>query len=151
MYPRGENHGLFLYDNLIWIYFVVISQEKSHSRKRMAFFSEICPSGKWNSFAVKYLLRKCEIFADANVGKFHFTSTKAVGGGRYFTISARKLFHIRRKPNISLKTYRNKFRMIYKATPWFIFESVVYSNRQTRICREDSNSELLVNVDRPWN
>ena len=25
------------------------------------------------------------------------------------------LFHIRRKPNISLKTYRNKLRMIYKA------------------------------------
>ena len=25
------------------------------------------------SFAVKYLLRKCEIFANANVGKFHFT------------------------------------------------------------------------------
>ena len=52
---------------------------------------------------MKYLLRKCEIFADADVGKFHFTSTKAVGGGRYFTISARKLFHIRRKPNISLE------------------------------------------------
>ena len=27
---------------------------------------------------------------------------------------------------------------------------MVYSNRQTRICREDSNSELLVNNDRPW-
>ena len=37
-------------------------------------------------YAVKYLLRKCEIFADANVGKFHFTSTKAEGDGRYFTI-----------------------------------------------------------------
>ena len=46
----------------------------------------------WNSFAVKYLLRKCE------KGEFHFTSSKA----RYFTISARKLFHIRHKPNISL-------------------------------------------------
>ena len=34
---------------------------------------------------------------------------------QYFTISARKLFHIRRKPNISLKKYRNKLRMIYKA------------------------------------
>ena len=52
------------------------------------------------------MLRKCEIFAGANVGKFHFTSTRAVGGGRYFTISARKLFHIRRKPNISLEKYR---------------------------------------------
>ena len=82
----------------------------------MAFFSEICPCGQVkispkakSGFAVKYLLRKCEIFAGANVGKFHFTSTKAVGDGRYFTISvrkffsARKLFHIRRKPNISLE------------------------------------------------
>ena len=35
----------------------------------------------------------------ANVkGEFHFTSN----GVRYFTISARKLFHIRRQPNISL-------------------------------------------------
>ena len=95
-----------------------------------AFFNEICPLGKWNSFAVKYLLRKCEMFADANVGKLHFT--------------------LRRRSNISLKTYRNKLRMIYMATSWFIFESVVYSNRHTRICREDSNSELLDNNDRPW-
>ena len=32
-------------------------------------------------------------------GEFHFTSNKV----RYFTISVRKLFHIRRTPNISLK------------------------------------------------
>ena len=31
-------------------------------------------------------------------GEFHFTSNVV----RYFTISVRKLFHIRRKPNISL-------------------------------------------------
>ena len=65
-----------------------------------AFFNEICPAGKWNSFAVKYLLRKCEIFADANVGKFHFTLrrrsnisqfTKWIishsAGAEYFTFS----------------------------------------------------------------
>ena len=46
---------------------------------------------------MKYLLRKCEIFANANAGKFHFTSTE----GRYFTIhevnyftfAARRIFH----------------------------------------------------------
>ena len=38
------------------------------------------------------MLRKCEIFADANVGKFHFTSTEAVGDGRYFTIHAVNYF-----------------------------------------------------------
>ncbi len=47
-----------------------------------AFSTKFALAGKWNSFAVKYLLRKCEIFADANMGKFHFTSTE----GRYFTI-----------------------------------------------------------------
>ena len=35
-------------------------------------------------------------------GEFHFTSNKV----RYFTISVRKLFHIRRAPNISLKSVR---------------------------------------------
>ena len=35
---------------------------------------------------------------------------------QYFTISARKLFHIRRKANISLEKHRNLLRMIYKAT-----------------------------------
>ena len=55
-----------------------------------AFFNEICPVGNvkilWRvrqrRFAVKYLLCKCEIFANANVGKFHFTSNEV----RYFTI-----------------------------------------------------------------
>jgi len=41
--------------------------------------------------------------------EFHFTSNKAAGGVRYFTISARKLFHIRRKPNISLNLSILKF------------------------------------------
>ena len=48
---------------------------------------------------MKYLLHKCEMFADANVGKFHFTSNEV----RYFTISARNLFHIRLRANISLE------------------------------------------------
>ena len=38
------------------------SQKKALA-KASAFFNEICPSGKWNSYAVKYLLRKCEMFA----------------------------------------------------------------------------------------
>ena len=68
-----------------------------------AFFNEICPAGKRNSCAVKYLLRKCEIFADANVGKFHFTSNRAVGDVRYFTMRNSTLFHVLRKQNISLQ------------------------------------------------
>ena len=51
---------------------------------------------------MKYLLCKYEIFAEANMGKFHFVSHGAEGDMIYFTIPARKLFHIRRKPNISL-------------------------------------------------
>ena len=27
MYPHGKNHGLLLYDSLVWIYFVVVSQK----------------------------------------------------------------------------------------------------------------------------
>jgi len=72
---------------------------------------------------VKYLLRKCEIFADANVGKFHFTSNKAIGDVRYFTISARKLFHIRHKPNISLKNITS-LAPLYVTTPKKKFKSV---------------------------
>ncbi len=45
-YPFARNHGSFSKKLAIWIYFVRVCQEKSHSRKRMAFFSEICPSGK---------------------------------------------------------------------------------------------------------
>ena len=37
--------------------------------------------------------------------EFHFTFCEA----KYFTISARKLFHIRRKPNISLNLSTLKF------------------------------------------
>ena len=37
--------------------------------------------------------------------------------GAIFHNSRSELFHIRCKPNISLKTYRNKLLMIYKATP----------------------------------
>ena len=50
---------------------------------------------------VKYASRvKCAAAREGDL--FHFTSNRAEGGVRYFTISARKLFHIRRKPNISL-------------------------------------------------
>ena len=27
VYPHGKNHGLFLYDSPVWIYFVVVSQK----------------------------------------------------------------------------------------------------------------------------
>ena len=47
-------------------------------------------AGKWNRCAVKYLLRKCEMFACANVGKFHFTSNEV----RYFTMCVSTLFHV---------------------------------------------------------
>jgi len=30
VHPNGKNHGLFLYDSLAWIYFVVLSQQKTH-------------------------------------------------------------------------------------------------------------------------
>ena len=65
-----------------------LQKKENKSKDLLSFFSEIrlrrvkFGFAKWNSFAVKYLLRKCEIFADANVGKFHFTSNKV----RYFTI-----------------------------------------------------------------
>ena len=58
-------------------------------------------SGKWNRFAVKYLLRKCEMSACSDVGKFHFTSSTA----RYFTMCAGTLFHVLRKQNISLYAF----------------------------------------------
>ena len=51
VWDDGERVGWYIYkptayDYTVRTYFVVVSQEKSHSRKRMAFFSEICPSGK---------------------------------------------------------------------------------------------------------
>ena len=84
-----------------------------------AFFNEICPAGKWNSFAVKYLLRKCEIFADANVGKFHFTLRRRSNisqfpQGNYFTFGNAEYF--------------TKIIPQQKATPWFIGESFVGIN-----------------------
>ena len=48
---------------------------------------------------MKYLLRKCEIFASRMWANFISHCDRRE---QYFTISARKLFHIRRKPNISL-------------------------------------------------
>ena len=74
---------------------------------------------------------KCEIFADANVGKFHFTSNRAAGGVRYFTISARKLFHIRRKPNISLKAFGSE-----------VFRNFVDAFRTFSVCRQIRTGEM---------
>ena len=62
---------------------------------------------------MKYLLRKCEIFADANVGKFHFTLRPA---GAIFHNSRSELFHIRRKPNISL-SFSHKAKIVDRFEP----------------------------------
>ena len=88
---------------------------------------------------MKYLLRKCEIFADANVGKFHFTSNRAAGGVRYFTISARKLFHIRRKPNISLKAFDSK-----------VFRNFVDAFRALQVCRQVRTGETVEMFTKLW-
>ena len=68
------------------------------------------PTGKWNRFAVKYLLRKCEMSAYADVGKFHFTSSKA----RYFTMCGSTLFHVLRKQNISLYAFVSSNAVLVK-------------------------------------
>ena len=67
-------------------------------------------SGKWNRFAVKYLLRKCEMSACADVGKFHFTSSKA----RYFTMCGSTWFHVLRKQNISLYAFVSSNAVLVK-------------------------------------
>ena len=73
-----------------------------HQKKALAEASAFLVKfayGEWN------MASPCEIASLWNIcfanvrGEFYFTSTE----GRYFTISARKLFHIRREPNISLK------------------------------------------------
>ena len=39
MYPNGKKYGLFLYDSLVWIYFVVASQTKEVQRhEALGFF-----------------------------------------------------------------------------------------------------------------
>ena len=91
-----------------------LHQKKAHiclPRQCVLFSTKFALAGKWNSFAVKYLLCKCEIFASRMWANF----ISHCDEGAIFNNFQRKLFHIRRKPNISLKTYRNKFRMIYKA------------------------------------
>ena len=49
---------------------------------------------------MKYLLRKCEIFADANVGKFHFTLRPT---GAIFHNFRKKIISHSAPPNISLE------------------------------------------------
>ena len=80
------------------------AKKNAKSNFDLAFFSEIRSlRNEWNTLtrvklpaAVKYA---CGVWRN----EFYFTSNRAEGGVRYFTISARKLFHIRRKPNISLE------------------------------------------------
>ena len=55
--PSRQNHGLFLYDSLIWIYFVVVSQNKrNRSRKRSVpfFFASTDSNPKGSPTARKY-------------------------------------------------------------------------------------------------
>ena len=83
----------------LWSCHFDLQTQKIALAKASAFFNEIrlrrvkYGFAMWNSDAVKYLLRKCEIFADANVGKFHFTSNEV----RYFTMCDSTLFHIRQR------------------------------------------------------
>ena len=50
------------------------------------------------------------MFAYANVGKFHFTSSEA----RYFTMCDSTLFHILREQNISLSAFVSTNAMLAK-------------------------------------
>ena len=76
---------------------------------------------------VKYASRvKCAAAREGDL--FHFTSNRAEGGVRYFTISARKLFHIRRKPNISLFLFpQHKNRGQIRTTTLEIFTKLWYN------------------------
>ena len=56
------------------------------------------------------MLRKCEMSACADVGKFHFTSSKA----RYFTMCGSILFHVLRKQNISLYAFVSSNAVLVK-------------------------------------
>ena len=50
------------------------------------------------------------MFAYANVGKFHFTSSRA----RYFTMCDSTLFHVLRKQNISLYAFVSSNAVLVK-------------------------------------
>ena len=75
------------------------SRKKKEQVKDLLFlFSTKFAFGEWNLASPSEIASLWNIcFANVK-GEFHFTSN----GVRYFTISARKLFHIRRQPNISL-------------------------------------------------
>ena len=85
---------------------------------------------------MKYLLRKCEIFADANVGKFHFTLRPV---GAIFHNSRSELFHIRRKPNISLKAFDSE-----------AFRNFVDAFRAFRVCRQIRAGETVEMFTKLW-
>ena len=106
-----------------WVRIPLSPPEKSThlSTKTMcAFFNEIrlrrvkYGSAMWNSSAVKYLLRKCE--------KANFISHRTKWDISQFT---RWIISHSATPNISLEKHRNLLQMIYKATSWFICESVL--------------------------
>ena len=78
---------------------------KKHLLRQVLFSVKFVPAER-----VKYA-DACEIAYGSEMrfareeNEFHFTFCEA----KYFTISARKLFHIRRKPNISLNLSTLKF------------------------------------------
>ena len=86
--------------------------EKSHSRKRMAFFSEIrlrrvkYGFAMWNSFAVKYLLRKC----DGRIS-FHIATKEqyfTISKGNYFTFGRCRIFHLKNLPCYDIITAESR-------------------------------------------
>ena len=78
-----------------------IPARKKHLLRQVLFSVKFVPAER-----VKYA-DACEIAYGSEMrfareeNEFHFTFCEA----KYFTISARKLFHIRRKPNILLKAF----------------------------------------------
>ena len=82
-----------------------IPARKKHLLQQVLFSVKFVPAER-----VKYA-DACEIAYGSEMrvareeNEFHFTFCEA----KYFTISARKLFHIRRKPNISLNFSTLKF------------------------------------------
>ena len=82
-----------------------IPARKKHLPRQVLFSVKFVPAER-----VKYA-DACEIAYGSEMrfareeNEFHFTSNEV----RYFTISARKLFHIRHKPNISLNFPTLKF------------------------------------------
>ena len=82
---RRKSWPFFSFTPASWPFYLFMAEKSTCASK--CFFQRNLPFGQvkyfcemWNTPAA------CEIFADANTGKFHFTSNRAEGGVRYFTI-----------------------------------------------------------------